>query len=249
MKSSWQRKLPAKRSIKPNAGQSKNPKDDTHLRGGERGLLTRDFKIATVPAPLRCRCLRRLLHHLTWTTNCSKCFRRLISITFKLRFRFWFFNFTVFFSKSFALKLVQPAAVWRFRCQLTRIRCIFWPKTKPSSFRNQQQQQQDICFNWMDNLATAMTSKAGCLDQLTARNSHGLYSRSLEQNVQRLAGLFLRQTNKIKNTNRPKDKKQKKKMKKKKEKTTAIKPKYNRNCEKLHFEFFHSPLSLSFWGN
>lgn len=97
MKSSWHRKLPAKRSIKPNAGQSKNPKDDTHLRGGERGFLTRDFKIATVPAPLRCRCLRRLLHHLTWTTNCSKCFRRLISITFKLRFRFWFFNFTVFF--------------------------------------------------------------------------------------------------------------------------------------------------------
>lgn len=175
-------------------------------------MLTRDFKIATVPAPLRCRCLRRLLHHLTWTTNCSKCFRRLISITFKLRFRFDFLILR-FFSKSFALKLVQPAAVWRFRCQLTRIRCIFWPKTKPSSFRNQQ--QQDICFNWMDNLATAMTSKAGCLDQLTARNSHGLYSRSLEQNVQRLAGLFLRQTNKIKNTNRPKDKKQKKKKMKK----------------------------------
>lgn len=63
----------------------------------------------------------------------------------------------------------------------------------------------------MDNLATAMTSKAGCLDQLTARNSHGLYSRSLEQNVQRLVGLFLRQTNKIKNTNRPKRQKGKKK--------------------------------------
>lgn len=73
-----------------------------------------------------------------------------------------------------------------------------------------------------------MTSKAGCLDQLTARNSHGLYSRSLEQNVQRLAGLFLRQTNKIKNTNRPKDKKQKKNEKKKKKRL-----RYNRNTTEI----------------
>lgn len=106
MKSSWQRKLPAKRSIKPNAGQSKNPKDDTHMWGvGRQG-----FQDCHSSCP-RCRRVRRLLHHLTWTTNCSKCFRRLISITFKLRFRFWFFNFTFFFSKSFALKLVQPAAL------------------------------------------------------------------------------------------------------------------------------------------
>lgn len=71
----------------------------------------------------------------------------------------------------------------------------------------------------------------------TARNWHGLYSRSLEQNVQRLAGLFLRQTNKIKKTNRPKTK-----MKKKTEKATTIKPKNTTEIAKnyiLSFSICH----------
>lgn len=166
------------------------------------------------------------------------------------------FDFLIlrFFFQVVCVKTGATCSFGVFAANWREFDAFFGQKRSQAHFatkQQQRQQQQDICFNWMDNLATAMTSKAGCLDQLTARNSHGLYSRSLEQNVQRLAGLFLRQTNKIKNTNRPKDKKAKKN-----EKTTAIKPKYNRNCEKLHFEFFHSPcsllfspLSVSFWGN
>lgn len=144
---------PAKRCRKPNAGQSKNPKDDTHTthiskrRWGQKG-----FAVAA-------------------HAGCSKCFRRLISITFKLRFRFYFIFFYFYFFKSFALKLVQPAAFGVFAANWREFDAFFGQKRCQTHFATEQLQQRDICFNWMDNLATAtataMTSKTGCLDQLT----------------------------------------------------------------------------------